>query len=402
MDILNANGNVSMVEWIDMTRGNGLAEPALAKLRLQAGLFSAAAAMFVFGGYLLIRSAWEPAPALRWLALTLGCSLYLLWILWRGLPENRRAAGQALLGSLGAANVLSLGRGLLLAAVAGFLFSPRPEGWLAWLPGALYILAGLADVLDGYLARVTNHTTRLGESLDLNLDAMGVLAAAGLAVQWGQAPAFYLSVALARYAYSGALALWERSGRPVRPLQPSVRRRAFAGLQMGLLMVILWPVFGPPGTRLAAALFSLPFLAGFAYDWLYAAGLVGPAGKAGWLRAALPKVRRILPPALRLAAAGLGAWQILALTRGGAPILPEQAALALLEAALLLLILLGAAGRVASIACLLALGGQQIYASLTPAQVALAAVLVALLYLGTGVPSLWTPEDRLIYRRFGE
>ena len=385
-----------------MTREIELAKPALAKLRLQAGLFSAAAGFFCAAGYLLIQSAWDPASALRWLALTLGCCLYLLWVLWRGLQDNRREAEQDLLPTLGAANLLTLGRGLLLAAVAGFLFSPRPENWLVWLPGALYTLAGLADVLDGYLARVTRQATHLGESLDLNLDALGVLAAAGLAVQWGQAPGFYLSVALARYAYSGALALWVRSGRPVRPLAPSVRRRAFAGLQMGLLMVILWPVFGPPGTRIAAALFAVPFLSGFAYDWLYAAGLVRPAARDGRLQGLLPRARRILPPALRLAAAGLGAWQILALFNAGAPPEPEQAVLALLEAALLLLILLGAAGRVASIACLLVLGAQQLYASLSPVQIALAGILVALLYLGTGVPSLWTPEDRLITRRFGE
>ena len=32
---------------------------------------------------------------------------------------------------------------------------------------------------------------------------------------------------------------------------------------MGLLAVMLWPIFSPPGTHIAATLFALPFLAGF-------------------------------------------------------------------------------------------------------------------------------------------
>lgn len=383
-----------------------LAGSTLSGLKVQAGIFSTASIVFTLGGFALILSAWDMSSALRWLGLTLSCIFYLFWILWRGLPENHRDGENDLLPNLGAANLLTLVRGLCMAAVAGFLFSPRPEGWLAWLPGALYTLVVAADGLDGYLARVTNHSTRLGEILDLNLDGLGVLAAAGLAVQWGQAPWIYLVVAFARYGYTALLWLWRRKGRAVRPLPYSVRRRAFAGLQMGLLVVLLWPVFGPPGTQIAAVLFAIPFLAGFAYDWLYATGLIGgahPSGKV--LRKAHPisRVQHYLPLALRLVAVALGAWQALTFWNNAA-ILPGTSlgALLILEALVLLLILLGAAGRVAAIAGLLLLGVHQIFASLSPLQIALAGVYIALLYLGTGAQSLWKPEDRLIYRRLGE
>jgi CDP-diacylglycerol--glycerol-3-phosphate 3-phosphatidyltransferase len=389
------------------------ARSAMDSLRIQAGLFSLASALFCLGGYVLLRTAWAPSYAFNWLAITVICTLYLLWLLWRGLPENHREGEGRLLPSLGAANLLTLGRGLGLAALAGFLFSPRPAGWVAWLPGVIYTLAAAVDVLDGWVARVTNRATLLGERLDMNLDGLGVLAAAGLVVQWGQAPAIYLSVALARYAYIGGLALWRRSGRPVYPLPPSVRRRAFAGLQMGLLVVLLWPVFGPPGTWIAAVLFALPFLAGFGYDWLYAAGLIkrsaphtephtAPPGKSRPEERSLSRIQHYLPVALRLAAVALGAAHAFALPEGGPPPTAFQAALLLLEGVVLGLILFGAAGRVAAIAGLLLLGAHQLYASLSPAQIALAGVYTALLYLGTGARSLWTPEDRLIYKRLGE
>jgi hypothetical protein len=68
----------------------------------------------------------------------------------------------------------------------------------------------------------------------------------------------------------------------------------------------------------------------------------------------------------------------------------------------MVLLLLGAAGRVAAIAGLAALGFQQMAAPLTALPLALAWLYGAILYLGTGILSVWKPEDRLIYRRVGE
>jgi hypothetical protein len=77
-------------------------------------------------------------------------------------------------------------------------------------------------------------------------------------------------------------------------------------------------------------------------------------------------------------------------------------ALGLLEAAVVLMLLFGAAGRVTAIVGLLVLGINQIFASLTLGQFLLVTAYTAILFLGTGAYSLWTPEDRLIYRRAGE
>jgi hypothetical protein len=67
-----------------------------------------------------------------------------------------------------------------------------------------------------------------------------------------------------------------------------------------------------------------------------------------------------------------------------------------------LLIVFGVAARFSAILALCVLGFYQMYASLTPVQIALAVGYTAILYLGSGALSLWAPEDQLVYRRAGE
>jgi CDP-diacylglycerol--glycerol-3-phosphate 3-phosphatidyltransferase len=338
-------------------------------------------------GFTGLRQAWGAAEALRWLLLSAPVMGYLLAVLWRGLPDNYRIGESQLLPGLGAANHATLLRGLLLAALTGFLLSPRPNGLLAWLPGLLYTLAVAMDNLDGLLARRTGRLTRLGEKLDLSFDGLGVLVAALLAVRYGQLPLWYLSVALARYAYLAFLWALQRLGRPTCALPPSASRRGFAGLQMGFLAVMLWPIFTPPGTFSAAVWFALPFLAGFVRDGLIASGVLRT-------RAARPQLgsrtARWLPVGLRFLAAAL-------LLGTPAPAWGMDW-LASLAAVVTLFLALGMLGRLSAVLGLMLLGLNQLYASLAPTQLALLAVYTALLYLGTGHFSLWTPEDRLIYR----
>ena len=284
---------------------------------------------------------------------------YLLAVLWRGLPDNHRLGESQLLPGLGAANHATLLRGLLLAALTGFLFSPRPGGLLAWLPGLLYTLAVAIDNLDGFLARRTNRLTRLGEKLDMSFDGLGVLVAVLLAVGYGQLPFWYLSVALARYVYLAVLWVLRRLGRPTYDLPPSASRRGFAGLQMGFLAVMLWPIFTPPGTFNAAVWFALPFLAGFGRDGLIASGVLRHAGGcavqdqcfARWLPVGL----RFLTVVLLLGTPA-SAWG------------PDW--LAGLAAVVTLSLALGAAGRLSAILGLMLLGLNQLSAPLAPTQMA--------------------------------
>jgi CDP-diacylglycerol--glycerol-3-phosphate 3-phosphatidyltransferase len=306
---------------------------------------------------------------------------------------------------LGIGNNLTLLRGVLLAVLIGFLFSPRPAGILAWIPGLLYVLAGVADLFDGYFARVQNHATRLGEILDISYDGAGIFAAALLAVQYGQVPGWYMSVALARFLFLIMIGCLNRLGRPVHELPNSASRRIFAGFQMGFLALVLLPVFTPPGTHLAAVLFAAPFLVGFIHDGLIAAGVIKPNGL---FSTRLHTSRRFqlalhgwLPFFLRLLA-GVVLAILLFQRFQRAPAEETLLFLSLLEALVVVLLLAGIAGRFAAVAGLVLLGFHQLFSSLSAAQVLLLAIHTAILFMGTGALSIWKPEDRLIFHRLGE
>jgi CDP-diacylglycerol--glycerol-3-phosphate 3-phosphatidyltransferase len=352
------------------------------------------------GGFAFLSAAWQPEYALRWLFLASLTLTYLLAVLWRGLPYNYRAGENFLLPTLGWGNRLTLLRGALVGGLVGFLFSPQPSGWLAWLPGILYTLADAADFFDGYLARRTCHATHLGEILDMSFDGLGVLAAAALAVQYRQVPAWYLLVALARYLFLAGAWLRQRLGLPVYTLPPSATSRILAGLQMGFVAVMLWPLFTPPGTHIAAALFGLPFLLGFLRDWLYTSGVLRSeqAYSQGWQTA----VQLWLPFALRLGILALGIpmlYQSFQVYPGfGAAFL----FLIFIEGLVVMMLVLGITSRINAILALCLLGFHQLFASLTPIQILLAIAYAAILFMGSGALSLWVPEDYLFYHHAGE
>lgn len=366
------------------------------------------------GGYFYLRHAWETQFALRWLVLSGAAAAYLLWILWRNLPLNQAMTGDVLFPQLGLPNLVTYWRGFLVAAAAGFMFSPRPSGDALWIPGALYSFGVLPDFLDGYLARATRRSTRLGENLDVTVDGLAVLSGTLLAVQYGQAPAWYLSVGLARYLYLFGIWMRRRTGRPIYDLPPNMLRRALAGTQMGFTMVLLWPLFGPPATHFATYLFAIPFLANFILDWFYASGVLRQPAIPQ--RPSVPSaVRRWLPVMLRLfLTASLGrvlfdwiaeiAYQV---ERFGALGVAQAGLLVALicglQAAVVLGLGLGVMGRTSAVLaiCLVAFHLRFGAAFNLEAVLALLAC-TGLLYLGSGAYALWSPEEELLSRRAGE
>jgi CDP-diacylglycerol---glycerol-3-phosphate 3-phosphatidyltransferase len=401
----------------------------LANLRKRWAVLAIASVLLLLTVHLILREWWGAVEATLWLGPSTVLMGFLLWTFWQGLAENHRQGETQLLPRLGYGTVLTILRGMLVALMAGFAFSPRPEGWLAWMPGSLFSLAVLCDYLDGYLARRTNYATRLGEKLDMHLDGWGMLIASILAVRYGQVPLWYLSVGLARPLFIAGIRLRRKAGLPVHSLPEDISRRALAGVQMGFVAVILWPVFSPPGTHLAAALFALPFLIGFLKDWYsvcgakalrakeqnltYASGSPPPrASFRAWFSG--EGLIRWTPVPLRIAIVGL-----LVLSFGmGSPFaqfkvialdVPQPAAT--LAGWLLIVLLqiaggaglaLGAAGRVSALAVLISVGLIGRFASPGLTEFLLIICASALFFLGTGVYSLWKPEDRLIYKRLGE
>ena len=365
-----------------------------------------------------LRYLWQPDFATRWLGLTLLPLSYCLWVVWRGLSENRRAGETAVLPTLGWGNRLTLLRGLAISMVAGFLFSPWPTGWLAWLPMLLYTAADVADYLDGYLARITNHATKLGERLDMEYDGLGMLIVSLLAVWYGQLPWWYLSLGLARYLFVFGLWWREKRGMQNRPLPHSVHRRVFAGFQMGFMSSVLWPIMPPEFATIAGTTFAIPTALGFLRDWLIVTGRLGSQSSRyqqgqQWL---FQITTKWLPPVLRMVLASSVTAVFLALPQAWPPVawvdlfsgwgLPLPAFLAIVAVLLLLLggslVLLGAMGRLAAFWLIFPIGFDMVTRGLDWANGLALATAVCLMLLGTGPFSRWKPEERFLLRRAGE
>ena len=382
-------------------------------LRLRAVVATAVAAGLWLLAAIGLWQSW-PAYAGRW-ALLAGLALaYVLAVFWRNLAANHRAGETAVLPTLGLGNTLTLYRGLATALLAGFLLSPWPEGWLAWLPAFLYMTADIADYLDGYAARIAHHATRLGEILDMEYDGLSVLIVTLLAVWYGQLPLWYLPLGLARYLFVFGLWLRARRDLPIYDLPPSAHRRIFAGFQMGFLSAVLWPIVPPAGAAIAGAVFGGATAVSFLRDWLVAIGWLDPqaAGYQRWQQHIAAAATRRLPLLLRLVlavslAAMLTTEPLLAWTDlfvGWR--LPGTAVWATVSLAVLVgggtAVLLGVMGRVAAFLLVFPLGFDMLASGLTWANGAALACATAVMLLGPGPWALWRPEEPFMAWRAGE
>lgn len=170
-------------------------------------------------------------------------------------------------GPLTPASRVTLARGILIAALAWFVLVPL-WGIAAWLPGPIYTAAAAADWIDGYLARRRGEATAAGARFDVEIDALGLLVGSLVAVGHGLLPPWYLALGAAYYLFKGGLWLRERLGRPVHRerLRRNPYARVFAGLQMALVAVSLYPV-RRPSLDVVATLLMTPTLVMFAREW---------------------------------------------------------------------------------------------------------------------------------------
>lgn len=355
------------------------------------------------------------AGAERWLllaALVIGIEL---WLVRRNLRKNHRRGETHLLPSLGIGNTLTLIRGLAYALMAGFLFAPRPEGWLAWAPALLYSVACFADFFDGYFARLTDHSTVLGEVLDVEFDGLGMLVAISLAIQYGQLPWIYLLIGLGRPLFVWGLRWRAQRNLPEFPMTPSANRRIVAGVQMGFMMILLWPVFTPPLTYLVALMFGGPIVASFARDWFVMIGVIDPAS-VGYRRihGAIQQILFVwLPLLFRYSGAALTAmilWRVfldralwLTLPSPFDVIAPAITGVVLvLGTVAVMSAVLGVAGRIVGIVFVLVSCVDALALGLGLDNGALLVVAATLVMTGTGRFALWTPEEYLFNTRTGQ
>jgi CDP-diacylglycerol--glycerol-3-phosphate 3-phosphatidyltransferase len=295
--------------------------------------------------------------------------------------------------------------------LAGFLFSPTPDGWLAWIPAILYSLERLIDFGDGYVARITQRETRLGEILDIEFDGLGILIAVGLAIQYDKLPAWYLLLGLGRPLFVFGMWLRRRWHKPVYDLPPSEQRRVIAGFQTGFVSLTLWPVLSPTITMLASYLFAIPLVFSFGRDWLVVSGAID-ASSAGY-QSTRQTFKRVvegwLPLAARVAGTGLAfallGHYLFAVAIFGLPALGALRPLLLLLAALwgvaAMLMLFGIAGRTAAAALLAFACFDILNMGLNWENGLLLACTIIVAHLGSGRFALWQPEERFLHAKLG-
>lgn len=254
----------------------------------------------VLGTYAVLHVLWRPAHASVWVIPTSAALVYVLGFTRANLRYNRRSEDEPVLPYLGVSNAVTLMRGLLVGVLAGFVVVPLPEGIGAFVPGLLYTAAALTDLVDGALARARDESTRLGEKLDVEMDAFGILVAVVLVVQAGQLPGAFILLGLLYYLYRAGMALRRRWGYPVEPLPEHSWRKRIGGAWVVFLCIALYPVFAPPATTLAGSILGGLLLLSFAWD------VAGACGHSEVLQAGRSVLDRVDSADLLLVFRGLG------------------------------------------------------------------------------------------------
>jgi CDP-diacylglycerol--glycerol-3-phosphate 3-phosphatidyltransferase len=224
------------------------------------------------GGWSTVEMATSPAVADRWLLVAGSVVAFEVGYLAYHLDADRPGVAVAV------PNLLTLCRGGLYAATAGFLVVPPTTPAVRWAPGVCYGVGVALDYLDGAVARRTDRETALGAKLDLAFDTLGFLVAPLVGVVWGRLPVWYLSLSAARYLYRVGVWAHERRGGAVAALPESRVRRPLAALQMAFITTALPPVVPVAVVYPASAVVLAPSLAVFLRDYLVVTGRLGAEG----------------------------------------------------------------------------------------------------------------------------
>lgn len=181
----------------------------------------------------------------------------------RHLPAQRSGTG------LGPANQVTLGRAILIVALAALV--PHPEVQFAgghWFIIGLSTLALGLDGVDGWVARRTGSASAFGARFDMELDAFLMLILAALVWRSGRVGPWVLLLGLPRYIFvmAGWGLTWLRA-----PLPQRFRRKAGCVMQGVALLLCLGPIVPVPLTIVAAGAALALLLASFALDvvWLF-------------------------------------------------------------------------------------------------------------------------------------
>lgn len=216
-----------------MTTPTPSPEPGGSRLLARAVVSAIAGGALTTGGAVLIQVplAQDAAYPLR-VAVIFGATVAV------ALAGLRRAHP---FGRLGAANLVTGGRAMILAVLAGVAIGPVTPA-AGWPLVAIATLGALADALDGPLARRSGLASRFGARFDMEVDALLILVLAVLVWRVVPVGAWVLASGLMRYAFvaAGWLLPWLAADLP-----PSRRRQTLCVVQIVGLIVALSPLVTP-------------------------------------------------------------------------------------------------------------------------------------------------------------
>lgn len=171
---------------------------------------------------------------------------------------------------LGIANIVTLSRSAIIAALCALLATPgllAQSEQLAWIVLAIAIFSLCLDGVDGYFARRQGLTSAFSARFDMEIDSIFALLLALLCWQSGKAGAWVLALGSMRYLFLGAAFVWPWL---LAPLPERFTRKAICVVQIGVLIALLAPIISGPLSWTLAAIGTLLLVYSFGRDviWL--------------------------------------------------------------------------------------------------------------------------------------
>jgi phosphatidylglycerophosphate synthase len=171
---------------------------------------------------------------------------------------------------LGVANLVTLGRTAIIAALFSLLSVPgllATDASLAWTVLGVAVFSLSLDGVDGYFARRQNLTSAFGARFDMEVDSVFALLLALLSWQSGKAGIWVLLLGSMRYLFLLAAAVWPWL---MAPLPERFSRKAICVIQIGILIALLAPIVSGPLSWTLAAIGTLLLAYSFVRDtvWL--------------------------------------------------------------------------------------------------------------------------------------
>ena len=171
---------------------------------------------------------------------------------------------------LGIANIVTLSRAAIIAALCALLAAPgllAHSDQLAWAVLAIAVFSLCLDGVDGHFARRQGLASEFGARFDMEIDSIFALLLALLCWQSGKAGAWVLALGSMRYLFLGAAFVWPWL---LAPLPERFTRKAICVVQIAALIALLAPIIGGPLSWSLAAIATLLLAYSFGRDviWL--------------------------------------------------------------------------------------------------------------------------------------